>query len=323
MGFELEKKVALEIVKKASRICREWDGKPEFREKLYKTDGSPVTLGDFFVQTLINKRLTDAFPEIPIAAEESSTCLKGNSGEKIRRNLEKFLPGKSTEEIFWAIDKGNHTGGDGGKFWTLDPIDGTRGFLEKRQYAIALALIEKGEVVLGILGCPELEAADDAGEGKGFVFFAEKGKGAYCLGLLGRQHRRIHVSGIREASNAVMCESAEATDSSYEVSGKIARLLNMNAKPLRMDSQCKYAVLARGDASIYFRPPPRKGYRENIWDHAAGYIIVREAGGTVTDSSGKSLDFSLGRQLRQNRGILATNGAIHDAVVWAVKKASG
>ncbi|MCY4262785.1 MAG: hypothetical protein OXC97_05670 [Candidatus Dadabacteria bacterium] len=90
-----------------------------------------------------------------------------------------------------------------------------------------------------------------------------------------------------------------------------------------MDSQCKYAVLARGDASIYFRPPPRKDYRENIWDHAAGYIIVREAGGTVTDSSGKSLDFSLGRQLRQNRGILATNGAIHDAVVWAVKKASG
>ena len=220
------------------------------------------------------------------------------------------------------INRGNHGAGRNGRFWTLDPIDGTRGFLAKRQYAIALALVEDGEVVLGILGCPELgpNATNGAGEEKGFVFFAEKGQGSYQVGLSGSPQTRISVSGIKKASDAVMCESVEAPDSSYEFSGKIAQSLNISAKPVRMDSQCKYAVLARGDTSIYFRPSPHKNYKENIWDHAAGYIIVKEAGGTVTDSSGKSLDFSSGRKLHGNKGVLATNGAIHEAVLQAVRK---
>ncbi len=318
MGFELEKKTGLDAVTKAARICAQMRDEPGFREALYKTDGSPVTPADFFVQALINEDLTAAFPEIPIVAEESSLCLEGGCGEKLRRRLEKLLPEKSPDEIFRAINRGNHEGGNHGRFWTLDPIDGTRGLLAKRQYAIALALIENGEVVLGILGCPELEP--DAGGEKGTVFFAEKGRGSYQFGLWGSPRTRISVSGVERASDAVMCESAEAPDSSYEFSGKIARSLDIGAKPVRMDSQCKYAVLARGDTSIYLRPPPRKDYKENIWDHAAGYIIVREAGGTVTDSSGKLLDFSVGRKLRKNRGVLATNGTIHEAVVDAVKK---
>ena len=152
MGFEFEKKVGLEAVTKTAKVCARMSGKPEFREALYKTDGSPVTLADFFVQALINEKLTAAFPETPIVAEETSFCLEGSCGEKLRRHLEKLLPEKSPDEIFRAIDRGNHGGGNHGRFWTLDPIDGTRGLLAKRQYAIALALIEDGEVVLGILG---------------------------------------------------------------------------------------------------------------------------------------------------------------------------
>ena len=322
MGFDLEKKAGLDAVTKAARICARMRDEPGFREALYKTDGSPVTPADFFVQALINEELTAAFPEIPIVAEENSLRLEGRWGEKFRRRLEKLLPEKSPEEIFRAINRGNHGGGKHGRFWTLDPIDGTRGLLAKRQYAIALALIEDGEVVLGILGCPELEpdAGDGAGGEKGFVFFAEKGQGSYQLGLWGSPRTRISVSGVGKASDAVMCESVEAPDSSYEFSGKIARSLDISAKPVRMDSQCKYAVLARGDTSIYLRPPPRKDYKENIWDHAAGYIIVREAGGTVTDFSGRPLDFSVGKKLLENKGILATNDAIHEAVVKAVEK---
>lgn len=322
MGFELEKKAGIDAVTKAARACARMREEPEFREVLQKTDGSPVTLADFFVQALINEELTISFPEIPIVAEETSLCLEGNCGEKLRNHLGKLLPEKNSDEILRAIDRGNNEGGGRGKFWTLDPIDGTRGFLAKRQYAIALALIEDGEVVLGILGCPEL--GPDAGNGtareKGFVFFAEKGQGSHQVALSNGMQTRISVSGIARPSEAVMCESAEAPDSSYEFSGKISRFLDITAEPVRMDSQCKYAVLARGDTSIYLRPPPQKDYKENIWDHAAGYIIVREAGGIVTDSSGKPLDFSAGRKLQKNKGILATNGAIHEAVVEAVKK---
>lgn len=323
MHFELERKKGLEAVAKAARICAEAGRRAEFREALYKTDGSPVTLADFFVQALINEHLTSSFPEIPIAAEESSDCLEGSLGEKLIRYLEEFLPGKNPDEMLRAIDRGNHSGGAGGKFWTLDPIDGTRGFLSGRQYSIALALIEDGEVVLGILGCPELEAAagDGAGGEKGFIFLAEKGKGAFQCGLSGDGEKRISVSGIEKAAAAVMCESAEAPDSSYKFSGKIAELLHISAKSVRMDSQCKYALLARGDASIYLRPQRKKNCKENIWDHAAGSIIVEEAGGKVTDSEGKPLDFSAGRQLRRNNGVLATGGAIHEAVLGAARKA--
>jgi len=65
--------------------------------------------------------------------------------------------------------------------------------------------------------------------------------------------------------------------------------------------------------------PSRLDYREKIWDQAAGSIVVTEAGGRITDLNGRPLDFSHGRTLAQNRGILATNGQLHDAVLSALR----
>jgi len=98
----------------------------------------------------------------------------------------------------------------------------------------------------------------------------------------------------------------------------VSQLLGITAAPVRMDSQCKYASIARGDASIYLRLPTKKGYEEKIWDHASGWLLVHEAGGKVTDVNGKELDFSIGRTLKANSGVIATNGPIHTAVVSAV-----
>jgi hypothetical protein len=67
-----------------------------------------------------------------------------------------------------------------------------------------------------------------------------------------------------------------------------------------MDSQCKYGIVARGDASIYLRLTS-SSYVENIWDHAAGVVIVKEAGGEVTDLEGKPLDWSHGKKLSHNK----------------------
>ncbi len=78
-----------------------------------------------------------------------------------------------------------------------------------------------------------------------------------------------------------------------------------------MDSQAKYAVVARGEADIYMRLPTRADYEEKIWDHAAGVLILLEAGGAVSDIDGVDLDFTRGRTLSANRGILATNGRLH------------
>ncbi len=81
--------------------------------------------------------------------------------------------------------------------------------------------------------------------------------------------------------------------------------------------------MARGDAEIYLRLPTKPGYVERIWDHAAGFMVVSEAGGRVSDVRGAPLDFSKGRGLEANRGVIATHGPLHDEVVAAVGSVLG
>ena len=101
---------------------------------------------------------------------------------------------------------------------------------------------------------------------------------------------------------------------------RISSILGITNPPLRLDSQVKYAAIARGDASIYFRLPRLTGYLEKIWDHAAGTIIVEEAGGKVTDFYGQTIDFSAGKRLKNNKGIIASNGHLHRKVLEAVSQ---
>jgi 3'(2'), 5'-bisphosphate nucleotidase len=205
-------------------------------------------------------------------------------------------------------------------FWTLDPIDGTKGFLRGEQYAVALGLLEDGAVTLGVLGCPNLEGPDGR---PGALLAAVRGEGAWVLPLAGDgvgDRKPIRVADVTETAGARFCESVESGHSDQDQSSQIAAELGITAEPVRVDSQAKYAIVAQGLASIYLRLPTRKDYREKIWDHAAGSIVVEEAGGRVTDVTGAPLDFSRGRTLEDNRGVVATSGAIHDDVIAAVKR---
>jgi 3'(2'), 5'-bisphosphate nucleotidase len=227
------------------------------------------------------------------------------------------------DEVLSWVDLGGWTpDGSTERYWTLDPIDGTKGFLRGEQYAIALALIDNGRVVLGVLGCPNLPLGDGSNE-TGVVMTGVSGSGASVLSLDDPKAatRRIAVSGVTEPSAARFCESVESGHSDQDASAEIAAMLGITAEPYRIDSQCKYAAVARGDASIYLRLPTSEEYREKIWDHAAGAIVVEEAGGTVTDVHGTPLDFSRGRSLEANQGIIATNGHILVEVVNAVRTA--
>ena len=85
-----------------------------------------------------------------------------------------------------------------------------------------------------------------------------------------------------------------------------------------MDSQVKYGVIASGKASAFMRFPDLS-YKEWIWDHAAGAIIMSEAGGVVTDSTGKKLDFSKGRILNNETGIVAAPPKLHKKLIESIK----
>ncbi len=151
---------------------------------------------------------------------------------------------------------------------------------------------------------------------------AERDRGAVMLPLGGADPGAvgtpIRVAAPASASDGRYAESVEAAHSDQSASVRIGRSLGISAEPLRLDSQTKYAVVARGDASIYLRLP-RGGYQENVWDHAAGFLIVTEAGGSVSDVQGRPLDFTTGTRMVTNSGIVATAASIHDEVLAAVR----
>ena len=98
----------------------------------------------------------------------------------------------------------------------------------------------------------------------------------------------------------------------------MASPLGLAVEYARLDSQCKYAVVARGQADVYLRMPTRKDYVEKIWDHAAGSLIAARAGAVVTDVMGSPLDFGRGRRLEANRGIVCAAAGVHPMIIRAI-----
>lgn len=311
-------KTALQAVSKAAHICREIQAQLVTEDTLTKKDCSPVTIADFASQAIICKLLRLKFPDIPIVGEEDANSLRQNENKALLDKIGKFLPGWSEEEILSSIDQGN--GEAMGFFWTVDPIDGTKGFLRGEQYAVALALIENGQVQMGILGCPNLLRKGESE--KGLIAYAIKGQGAYTTDLEGKNSHQVRVSENSADELIRFLESVEAEHADHGLQGQIINALGDKAQSVRFDSQVKYAVLAQGMAEVYLRLPNelKPDYREKIWDHAAGMIIVLEAGGRVTDMFGKDLDFTQGKKLLNNRGVMVSNSIVHDEILNLINK---
>ena len=133
--------------------------------------------------------------------------------------------------------------------------------------------------------------------------------------------RTIHVAETSDVRQTRIFRSVESAHTNTGQLGQLARAMGAEADPIPMDSQAKYAVLAAGGGEMLVRllSAKRLDYREKIWDQAAGSIVVEEAGGRVTDLDGRPLDFSHGKSLAANRGVLATNGLVHDAALAALQ----
>ncbi|KAJ3355469.1 hypothetical protein HDU83_003447 [Entophlyctis luteolus] len=326
-----EAAVAVDAVLRASRLCQSVFNKLVKDETLTKEDKSPVTVADFGAQAIVNALLEKHFPEDPIVGEEDSRDLRADPAMRERvlqlvNSVQKDneSPEMSAEELCRSIDLGNFVGGPTGRFWTLDPIDGTKGFLRGEQYAVCLALVVDGQVELGVIGCPNLPVDWDYPKGdKGAIFVATRGQGAFQRSFTSDKLNKIKTTSSKAARNTVFCESVESGHSSQTEAAQIAELLEMTNESIRMDSQCKYGVVARGNAGIYLRIPVSDTYEEKIWDHAGGSLLVQEAGGIVTDVDGKPLDFSVGRTLKNNKGVVAAGSKLHAEVLSAVQKVLG
>jgi len=321
-----ELKTALTAVRKAAIVCRRVQANLVTADTLAKKDRSPVTVADYASQAIVCSILQGRYPGVRVVGEEDSAELRAPDATTVRTSVVEHVSDVLDEaldddQVCALIDHGGWTpDGSADRYWTLDPIDGTKGFLRGQQYAIALALIDHGKVVLGVLGCPNMATGD--GDGIGCLFSAEDGT-ATVAPLDGGAPAPVAVSTVSTVGGATFCESVESGHSSHGDAERVAEMLGITSSPFRIDSQCKYAAVARGDADIYLRLPTRPGYREKIWDHAAGLAVVEAAGGKVSDIHGKPLDFSRGRTLDLNRGVISTNGTFHDEVVRAVTAVCG
>ena len=311
---------ALENVTKASQLAqRVQTGMAT--QNLTKKDLSPVTVGDFGVQALVAHALEGALSGSVLVGEETSDALRSDHGREILEIVTQFLgkliDGVTGEQICDWIDLGG--GKAEGRFWTLDPIDGTKGYLRGGQYAVALALIEDGVVQLGALGCPNLGDGCKPDMGMGGVLIAKRGEGTW-YSVAGEEFARLHVSDCSDVTKARLMRSVESGHTNVGQIDRIAEVLGVVGEPVRMDSQAKYAVLAGGGGELLLRllSASKLDYKECIWDQAAGSIVLEEAGGRITDLDGKALDFSQGRKLKNNTGVLASNGLLHDEALKAI-----
>ncbi|KAI8579175.1 hypothetical protein K450DRAFT_243123 [Umbelopsis ramanniana AG] len=322
-----ERKVAIQAVLQASKVCQSVFKNLVSGETITKNDKSPVTVADFSAQAVVNTYLGEHFPEDPIVGEEDSKDLRDDAGKALREKVLELTNGVfseseklSEDKLLEAIDRGNYAGGATGRHWALDPIDGTKGFLRGGQYAVCLALIVDGEVQLGVMGCPNLPVDASKPDGpRGSLFIAVKGQGAFQRAFSDTNETPIKFSDINSTQQATFCESVESGHSSHSDSAQIAQLLGITREPVRMDSQAKYCSISRGDADIYLRLPTSATYVEKIWDHASGSLLVTEAGGAISDVNGNKLDFSVGRTLAKNKGVIASNASIHEQVLKAVQ----
>ncbi len=323
----------IETVRSAVRICRQVQGEIA-PGRWAKEDRTPVTVADLAVQAVVSGALFERFPHDSLMAEEGSSELREPAWAdllaKVTEHVHLVRPEQPASAVVldW-IERGQQPLDPQKRYWVLDPVDGTKGFLRKEQYAIALALVERGDVLLGVLACPNLPAHLDAPSGSekpalGQLYAAVRGGGVQRLEL-GPDDVIVTRSAIRVSANsdpalARWCERVESSDKNHDLTAQVVERVGIVSAPDRLDSQAKYAVVARGESALYLRHSLSGTYREKVWDHAAGVLVTEEAGGRVTDVAGRPLDFSKGRELSANRGIVATNGLLHDRVLAAVRE---
>jgi 3'(2'), 5'-bisphosphate nucleotidase len=314
--FSRDLETATAIVQMAATLAR--DIRRSFGDQvLSKADRSPVTVADFAVQAFVASRLAETRPGDPLVAEEDAAALRTAEGSAmlggVTAALANVLPGTSADDVLRAIDRGGGETGD--RFWTLDPIDGTQGFIRGDQYVVALALIVNSRVEVGVLGCPELALGGHTR--RGIIAAARRGHGAFRLWLDGTERRRLAVRPTEDARELGVLRSLEDGHVDLPAFTAVVESLGITAPPIRMDSQAKHAVLAAGEGDLLLRLTA-PGYHEKIWDQAVGSLLIEEAGGRVTDAIGQPLDFSAGRTLARNRGVIASNGRVHAAVIDAL-----
>ena len=303
-------------VRDAVKLCRRVQEQYLIANTKFAGDHKePVTIADYGSQAIICRALMRHFPDDGVVSEESGEqflqLLSAEQRSQALALLEDVLGGalSETDVVNWLEHgKGKRTE----RSWVIDPIDGTKGFIALRHYAIACGALAGGQVAGGIVAAPGYA------DGEGALFYTENGA-TWRAPIVAGDGERVRVSARRDADEFIAVQSFEREHASKSRMGRARQLAGLgDARILELDSMEKYALVACGDADLYMRlPRAGSAYRHKIWDHVAGVALVQGAGGMATDLDGSPLDFSRGESL-PNPGMIVSNGQHHERVVEAV-----
>ena len=278
-----------------------------------KQSSEPVTAADYGSQAIIGRALHTHYPDDGVLSEESAaqfTTLLSDEQQAYVVSLVGSILGQAVthQQVCDWLDSG--VGVTSSRQWTLDPIDGTRGFVAQRQYVNALGLLVDAQPVGALIGAPVW------GE-HGTLFCAVDGVATMQpLYDADATPVSLHVSQQPLASYRWLRSVHQS--SSAKRMRDVCQHLGLPTEPYASyDSMLKYCLIASGEGELYMRLPFADQPMVNgSWDHAPGAAIVLAAGGRISDASGRPLDFSEGAWMR-GPGMVATNGVAHDAVIEA------
>ncbi len=292
------------IIKNAINIT-EW-----FREEGYqsyiKQDKSPVTLADYASQIYIISKLKEIYPNDSIVAEESYSSQLNLRPEKIIQNCFNAL---NLNVKLNFRDILNYRGPKSERQWSIDPIDGTKGYQEGLSYAIGIGLMSNYEKTLSIIGVPNYNEEGVA------IFVANKNHGAQAS-YGGKKFVTIKVSEQKNINQSFLCHSLHY-DEPWVM--KLAKILGIE-KFIQIDSMAKFCMIADGSAELYLKP--MKMDLSYIWDFLPGDLLVNEAGGVVTDLNGKPAQYVQNKCVITAPGLISSNGNFHKEILEAIRNNS-
>ena len=185
------------------------------------------------------------------------------------------------------------------KVWIIDPLDGTTDFVNKTgEFTIMVGLVEKQKSILGLIYWPI----------KKKMYLAESGKGAFCHD---EEWEKIEVTMMSELQN---CHALVSRHHLSEKEKKVLDEMEISVVT-EMGSSLKVTEIASGKAEVFVTTTNKM----KQWDTCASNCIISEAGGKMTDLSGKEFSYNTDIVFHEN-GILVTNGLIHEDALYAISK---
>ena len=300
-GYDTEIKLIIKTIKNALRIT-EWFKKEGF-QSFIKQDKSPVTLADYASQIYIISKLKTYYPNDSIYAEESFSSNLNLSSEKIIQSCYDTLH-LSLKPNFEDII--NYRGNHSHRRWSIDPIDGTKGYQKGLTYAVGIGLMINQEKTLSIIGVPNYNENGTA------IFIARRNEGAKAS-YGGKEFKPIQVSEQRNIEQSYLCHSLHY-DEPWVL--KLAQILGIK-KFVQIDSMAKFCMIADGSADLYIKPMNKD--RSFIWDFLPGDLLVSEASGIVTDLNGKHVKYKNNKCVISAPGLVVSNGKFHDEIIETIK----